>query len=308
MSDAGAAREGKTPGASRQRLRLLALGLAVTLLIALVALASRSSSAPGGDGPANAGPLIAIIHLVEIVGIGIELLAILLLIVMFRLTRREEGEDEPFREPQRVPWLLRVLMVVLPVLQIAAIAFALSRIDPQPLEQEPFGLAPSRPPADGFMQQVTANMGLAWWEIALAVALAAVAFIAILRAFRAPPARPQPEPDAPRHTGALASAVAAGLRDARREPDPRRAVIAAYATMEQMLAAQGLPRRAVEAPLEYMARLFAEIDISGDAMRTLTDLFELARFSHHVIEPAAKERAISALVAIENDLHVQTAR
>jgi hypothetical protein len=189
-------------------------------------------------------------------------------------------------------------------LQIGAIMFALYRFAGQPSELEPLAMAPLRPAPGGFIEQVSANLGLAWWEIAIAVALAAVAFIAIMRAFRDPSPARREEPEAPRETHVLASAVAAGLRDARLEPDPRRAVIAAYATMEQMLAAQGLPRRAVEAPLEYMARLFAQLDISGDAMETLTDLFELARFSQHEITPATKERAISALVVIENDLQM----
>ena len=104
--------------------------------------------------------------------------------------------------------------------------------------------------------------------------------------------------------GAEAGGPLLHLRDARLEPDPRRAVIAAYATMEQMLAAQGVPRRAVEAPLEYMARLFAASDVSREALRTLTDLFELARFSQHPISPATKERAIAALTVIEQELHV----
>lgn len=290
-----------------ERRRLLALGLAVTLLSALVALASRSSSDPGGEGRANAGPVIALLHMIEIAAIAVELFALLILVVIFRLSRAraEEGEDELYREPRRLPWAVKLLIVALPLLQIGAVMFALYRIAGQTPEPEPAALAPPRPPvAGGFFEQVTASLGLAWWEVAIAVALAAAAFIAVIRFFRAPPPPPFPEPEEPRHARALVSAVAAGLRDARLEPDPRRAVIAAYATMEGMLAAQGLPRRAVEAPLEYMGRLFAELEIRGDAIRTLTDLFELARFSNHEISPATKERAISALEVIENDLQL----
>jgi hypothetical protein len=292
---------------SGRRLRLLALGLAVTLLIALVALASRSSEM-GGEGRANAGPVIAILHMVEIIAIAVELLALLLLVVILRLARgqSEEEDDDHYQEPRRLHWAVKLLIVALPLLQIAAVIFALYRFAGQPPEIAPTEFAPLRPAPGGFIEQVSANLGLAWWEIALAVALAAAAFIAIIRAFREPPPAPRTAPESSREAHALASAVAAGLRDARLEPDPRRAVIAAYATMEQMLAAQGFPRRAVEAPLEYMARLFGqmELEFSGEAMRTLTDLFELARFSDHDISPVTKERAISALQVIENELQM----
>jgi hypothetical protein len=287
------------------RPRLVGLGLLVALLIALVVLASRSAAGPGGDGRANAGPAIAIVHGIEIVGLAAELLALLLLVLFFRPRRRrqEDDEDQIYHEPVRMHWALRVLLVSLPMLVSAGLIAILYRFlaTNQPLEQTPLLGTPPPPEPGGFVDQVTGSLGLSWWELLLAALLAAAALVAIVRALRLPPptARTEPEPPTERM---LATAVRAGLRDARLEPDPRRAVIAAYATMEQLLAAQGLPRRAVEAPLEYLARLFAALDVSGEALRTLTDLFELARFSHHPISPAAKERAIAALTTIEQEL------
>jgi hypothetical protein len=274
--------------ASRRLLLLAALGVAVTVLITLVALAARSSSLQAGDGPTNAGPVIAIVHVIEIVGIALELFAILVLVVVFRLARRrdEDDDDGPYQEPVRVHWLVRLLSNLLPPLVLTA-----------------------SPGSGGFVEQVATNLGLSWWEVLIAVVLAVVAFTAILRAFRAyraPVSTPDEELEVLRQTSALASAVGAGLRDARLEPDPRRAVITAYATMERMLAAEGWPRREVEAPLEYMTRLFAERNVRADALATLTELFELARFSHHVISPATKERAIGALAVI--DLELRAAR
>jgi hypothetical protein len=296
---------------SRRRLLLAALGLAVTVLITLVVLAARSSSLQAGDGPPNAGPVIAIVHVIEIVGIALELLAILILIVVFRLARRrdEDDDDEAYQEPVRVHWLVRLLSNLLPPLVLAAMIVAITRSRPvdQSLELTPIGDFGASPGSGGFAEQVVSNLGLSWWEVLIAVVLAVLAFIAILRAFRtyrAPVSTPDEEPEVLRQTSALASAVGAGLRDARLEPDPRRAVITAYATMERMLAAQGWPRREVEAPLEYMTRLFAERNVRADALATLTELFELARFSHHVISPATKERAIGALTVIDQELRV----
>ena len=296
---------------SRRRLLLAALGLAVTVLITLVVLAARSSSLQAGDGPPNAGPVIAIVHVIEIVGIALELLAILILVVVFRLSRRrdEEDDDEPYQEPVRVHWLVRLLSSLLPPLVLTALIVAITRSRPvdRPLELAPIGDFGASPNSGGFVEQVVTNLGLSWWEVLIAVVLAVVAFVAILRAFRAygaPVSTPDEEPEELRQTSALMSAVGAGLRDARLEPDPRRAVITAYATMERMLAAQGWPRREVEAPLEYMTRLFAERNVRADALATLTELSELARFSHHVISPATKERAIGALTVIDQELRV----
>ncbi|HEX6217322.1 MAG TPA: DUF4129 domain-containing protein, partial [Vicinamibacterales bacterium] len=190
---------------------------------------------------------------------------------------------------------------------LTAVIVAITRSRPvdQPLELAPLGDSGASPGSGGFVEQVATNLGLSWWEVLVAVVLAVVAFVAILRAFRAyraPVSTPDEEPEVLRQTSALASAVGAGLRDARLEPDPRRAVITAYATMERMLAAQGWPRREFEAPLEYMTRLFAERNVRADALATLTELFELARFSHHVISPATKERAIGALTVIDQEL------
>ena len=295
--------------ASRRRLLLAALGVAVTVLITLVALAARSSSQQAGEGPTNAGPVIAIVHVIEIVGITLELLAILILIIVFRLSRRrdEDDDDEPYQEPVRVHWLVRLLSSLLPPLVLVALIVAITRSRPvdQSLELTPIGDSGASPSSGGFVEQVITNLGLSWWEVLIAVVLAVVAFVAILRAFRAyraPVSTPDEEPEVLRQTSALASAVGAGLRDARLEPDPRRAVITAYATMERMLAAQGWPRREVEAPLEYMTRLFAERNVRADALATLTELFELARFSHHVISPATKDRAIGALTVIDKEL------
>jgi Domain of unknown function (DUF4129) len=106
------------------------------------------------------------------------------------------------------------------------------------------------------------------------------------------------------------------LDDVEREPDPRRAVIAAWARMERGLAAAGLPRRASEAPLEYAGRVLATAagppghplgvprtpPVRPASVRRLTDLFERAKFSHHTIDRAMRDEAVAALRAVRADL------
>ena len=105
----------------------------------------------------------------------------------------------------------------------------------------------------------------------------------------------------------LAAAVDESLDDLRAEPDPRRAVIAAYARLERVLAAHRLPRRPAEAPLEYLARMLDDLSVSPDAARRLTGLFERAKFSQHAVGTEMKEEAISALETVRDDLLVARA-
>jgi hypothetical protein len=106
---------------------------------------------------------------------------------------------------------------------------------------------------------------------------------------------------------AVALAVDESLDDLRAEPDPRRAVIAAYARLERVLAAYGLPRKPAEAPLEYLVRMLAGLSVSDRAARTLTDLFERAKFSQHAVGAEMKDEAIEALQTVRDDLLVAKA-
>jgi hypothetical protein len=94
------------------------------------------------------------------------------------------------------------------------------------------------------------------------------------------------------------------LDDLRAEPDPRRAVVAAYARMERALAAHGLPRRPFEAPRELLARVGPELGEPSieRALATLTDLYEQAKFSAHAIDRSMKDAAIAALESIRDEL------
>ena len=92
------------------------------------------------------------------------------------------------------------------------------------------------------------------------------------------------------------------LEDLEREPDPRRAVIGAWARMEAGLAAAGLPRHPSEAPFEYAARVLESALAQPDSVHRLTGLFERAKFSHHTIGQADRDQAIAALRAVRQEL------
>jgi hypothetical protein len=104
----------------------------------------------------------------------------------------------------------------------------------------------------------------------------------------------------------LAEVLSETLDDLRREADPRRAVIRAYARMERTLAARGLPRHEFEAPVEYLTRVLEAVEASSHSVQRLTKLFQRARFSTHEIDAGMKEDAIDALSGLRAEL--ETAR
>lgn len=111
------------------------------------------------------------------------------------------------------------------------------------------------------------------------------------------------EPDA----GAALAAVEDALARLRAETDPRRAVQFAYAAVETGLGSDDVKRNAAESPVEYLERTLAKIGGAEVAMRRLTDLFEIARFSSHEVNADMRGQAVEALDEIRAELERTTA-
>ena len=105
----------------------------------------------------------------------------------------------------------------------------------------------------------------------------------------------------------LAASIGEAIDDLEAEPDARRAVIAAYARMERVLERGGIPRQPSETPLEYLQRALGGLTANHDAVTRLTGLFERAKFSHHAIDPSMKREAIEALTSIRDGLEPEPA-
>jgi hypothetical protein len=103
----------------------------------------------------------------------------------------------------------------------------------------------------------------------------------------------------------LRAALDEAIEDLRRDPDPRRAVVAAYARMEQALTVYGLPRKPSEAPYEYLRRVGRELE-AEEPVAELTELFEVAKFSQHSVDEGMRGRAIDALTAVRRDVRAAT--
>jgi len=100
----------------------------------------------------------------------------------------------------------------------------------------------------------------------------------------------------------LADVLDETLDDLRAEEDPRRAIIAAYARLERVLAANGTARRSAETSDEYLDRVLHSLDMAPEAIARLTRLFTRSKFSQHDVDPTMKEDAISALESVRDEL------
>lgn len=98
-------------------------------------------------------------------------------------------------------------------------------------------------------------------------------------------------------------AVAGTLADTGRlllaDPDPRRAIIAAYAALLAGLAGAGSPRLAFEAPEEHLDRSVQHLALPADSLQAVTRLFLIARFSNNPLGEADRQEALRSLAAAE---------
>jgi Domain of unknown function (DUF4129) len=107
---------------------------------------------------------------------------------------------------------------------------------------------------------------------------------------------------------ALAAAIDDTLDDLRAEKDPRKAVIAAYARLERVLAAHSFARHPSEAPGEYLNRILPGLSVERGSVRRLTDLFTRAKFSTHEVDEGMKDDAIDALSTVRDELRAAAER
>ena len=153
-----------------------------------------------------------------------------------------------------------------------------------------------------------ANPGLSWEPLVAgaALALAAVAAYALLTRRRPRPAslaKPLSEPEAlsQRQREAVA-AIDESLDALWAEPDPRKAVIAAYARMDSWLARAGFGRRASEAPFEHLDRVMGGLGATAAVGAALAELFERAKFDRRPCGADMKQSALGALVKLRAEL------
>jgi hypothetical protein len=279
----------------------LTVGAGLTALTAVVAMAARAplTSSTRVDAASARAPVTAVVML--LLGFGVVTLGGLVMVMW--PGRRRRSDEEPVLEPPQLHWAWKLAAVVftfaLGAALVAAVVFGLGGVQ----RAARLGtVAPARPSsgvrliARGSAQSFEIPSWLPW--VILAIVLTAVIAVAAWLLQQ----RVQPTSDERSDQSATRAAVQAAIGVLGSVDDPRGAVIAAYAAMERTLAGHGVARSPAEAPREYLRRVLAASSATERDARTLTGLFEEARFSIHPISEHVREIALSALGSLQTRL------
>jgi hypothetical protein len=285
--------------------RRVALSLAVLVgLLAAVAIASTGDTPVGGGGvrsPSDRLSDVVVSLLLVAVAAGAPLVVLLL---FFRRHAQAELERVGLAR-KRGPVATLVALGIVVVLLVLWLTIAPGRDGEQAQQPPPVVRTPTTTTAAGGEDEpYSPRFATAAVLVVLGIAGAAGAAAYLSHRSR----RRRLGGGRAELREALADVLAETLDDLRAEPDPRRAVIAAYARLERSLAAYGLPRRQSDAPEEYLARVLGDLEVGTRSVQRLTDLFAQAKFSQHDVGPATKEEAIAALETVREELRAAQAR
>jgi hypothetical protein len=275
--------------------------LVVLALVAVVAIAATGST-PSGDGRAQP-PSETLLDAIFSLGLVAVVLGGVLLV--YGLTQRKAIAREIASGRYHRTSLVSFLAFFGVFLLFSY--WRLSDWDPQSPEEAQERAFPGETPeptipeASPESDPAPYEPSVSWLPIAVVVGLvlaAAIAYVVAER--RAQRGRGSGETLAEQ----LAIVLDDTLDDLRAEADPRKAVIAAYARFERVLAANGVPRHAAETPAEYLSRVLHELELDRGAVERLTALFTRAKFSRHDVDTAMKEEAIGALEHVRDELRL----
>jgi hypothetical protein len=276
--------------------RLLLSGIALTALLALVAVASHAHRPGGSSGGGTAhAPKLLFEYTASVLFVLFPLGAIVVVWV-FSLHRRQRLlEGGGLRRDA-----LRLLALPLLALPVAlGIRYLAQRNDGgQGGAGRSGGGRGSAPVAE----DQTASAHFQWLpalvvgSVLLALVLGLVAAIVWKRRRGA-----EWEREAAL-AAALDEVLADTLDDLRAERDARRAVIGAFRRLEKTFAAHRVEREPSETSREYVDRALDQLGVSTSSTRRLTALYERAKFSRHAIDATMKNDAIEALVALRAEL------
>jgi hypothetical protein len=269
--------------------RILVGALIGVALVAAVGLASRAHTPAGGGHTRSISEDIFLEYVLLL------LVALAVVIVPVAVYLFVAGRDDRPVLPARKNWMPPLLFSMIGLSVVAVLLLRYLHDHPgardNPLTQV-VGIA-------GRGRKSTAAVRFDWGPVIVVSSLAVLTLAAgvwlVLDRRRMEP----------KHEGVAAELVLAlerTIADLRAEPDPRTAVIAAYAQMEHALAGVGLRRRADEAPREYLGRVLPDVGAQTASVERLTRLFERAKFSPHAIDAAMKDEAIDALESLRDDL------
>lgn len=273
------------------------LGIAgVFALVAVVAVASRANAPRlGEDAPAGRPPALLADYVATLALVIVPLGAVLLVWAAFQ---RRALQSTRVRD-RRAPLATIVIFAALVGVAYWAADHLGGREGPPKGPTVPTQTVPTVTQPGQTRTQPAQREARPQWLAIFVLASMAFAFGAT---FTVAALRRRRRDDLPLSPEAVAEVLEESLDDLRDEPDARRAVIRTYVRMERTFGARGVPRRPFEAPREYLERVLGAVQASGHSVLRLTQLFEWARFSEHVVDPGMKDEAIEALAALRAEL------
>ena len=276
--------------------RRLAIAALVVPALALVAIAARSYQPLGGEPGRERAPSTAFLDgAFTIVLVLAVLLAMIALWVRISVPRKPRG-----RGNTGLSGLTMFLLVIVALVGVRQI-LEYERRPPNAEGAEP-GFPQQLPPGQPVPEPEEIRSPRVIWPLAAGIAgvIAAAIAVAVILERRRDRSDLTPE-----QLEELRAALDEAIEDLRRDPDPRRAVVAAYARMEQALTVYGLARKPAEAPYEYLRRVGRELE-AEEPIAALTELFEVAKFSDHSVDEGMRGRAIDALTAVRREVRAAT--
>ena len=271
----------------REHRRVVGLvGIATAVLGLLILSAVGARSLPGTTRSLALSWTVDVIQIIQ-VGLGVLIIGA----ILWGLVAQRRGKDgQRTKERSRRKSPLGVLIVIA---AIALLIFVIPRRGPSVLEESPSALNFSQ--VDFLPIE---DVGAAWPLLVLITGVA-VAVLAIRML-----TQPEEEIDEEKaHPGELlADTLTDALDELSWSDDPRSVIIRAYRTIEAALGRAGLPRRHSEAPREYLHRVLTGAHVQQDSITRLTTLFELARYSDHVMDAVDRREAIEAMESVRSEL------
>ena len=275
--------------------RILVPALVVLGLVALVAIAATGSTTSASDADARAPGVLG----GAMLGLALVALIASVAFIVFAFWH-ERGRDYPSTVGGFTQYvLIATLLLLLVVLNVGDWRLpGLDKLRPTRMSSTVTSTSEDASTATSDAR----STWLAMLAVLVLAALGAAAFYVASRSKRKPPAEEGALVDT------LDDVLAETLDDLRRERDPRRAVVAAYARLERALAANGLPRRPAETQGEHIARILHALEVDRDAVGRLVDLYAWAKFSQHEVDVGMKNEAIETLEGLRGELAAARSR
>jgi len=278
--------------------RLVLSGIALTALLAVVALASHAHKPGGGSGGGTSETPKLIFEYGATVMFILLPFGIITVIWVASLGRRQKLIDGDGVGSFRT--IFTFALVAIPVAYLIR-HFVTSHVHPRQIGSA--AVPGAAGPANSNLDPGHAATGQFHWVVALITGSLVLALVlGIVAAIVVNRMRGDDWAQEAALSAALDEVLADTLEDLRAEKSPRRAVIRAFARMEKTFAAHNVQREPSETPREYVERALDRLGVSSASVRQLTKLYERAKFSRLEIDEGMKADAIDALAGVRAEL------